>query len=174
MAKENSKTSNRKEEIQFDENIRQECKICGKTFASNRCLKIHEIRHNGQKFYNCEKCPQTFVFSGDLRKHEKIHSSEKPFNCDTCGISFKTSYELKNHQRIHTGEKPFKCTYCDKSFSIKSPLQDMNQFIQEKKSYINVKLVKRALQKSTISKFMNNFIAVIEKSIHVPFVKNHT
>ncbi|KAI7795547.1 gastrula zinc finger protein XlCGF48.2 [Triplophysa rosa] len=65
------------------------CNICGKSFHSKKCLRIHQV----------------------------VHQNERPFSCDSCRWRFKLKSHLNEHKRLHTGDYRYKCPKCGKGFS---------------------------------------------------------
>ena len=93
------------------------CKECGKGFSRYGTLKIHMLKHTGEKLTACQECEAGFSQSVDLKKHMRTHTGEKPFTCKECGAGFSLNDNLKIHMRSHTGEKPFTCKECGAGFS---------------------------------------------------------
>nr|XP_056703996.1 zinc finger protein 501-like [Euleptes europaea] len=101
---------------------KNECPVCGKSFATTSSLKVHWNTHTGAKPYVCSQCGRRFSQSSTLTSHERTHTGEKPYKCVECGKGYSQSAYLISHQRIHTGEKPYTCCECGKSFCHKSNL----------------------------------------------------
>ncbi|KAJ8880786.1 hypothetical protein PR048_017257 [Dryococelus australis] len=71
--------------------------VCGKSFAQQGNLKIHEMLHTGAKPHVCCVCGRRFALRGNLKDHLNIHSCEKRFSCTTCGKAFTQRSTLKEH-----------------------------------------------------------------------------
>ncbi|XP_056256726.1 zinc finger protein 26-like [Seriola aureovittata] len=111
------------------------CDICGKTFASNRCLRLHERIHTGIKEFACQECGKTFYRREHLIVHVRTHSGEKPYHCDICGKAFSQSQNLTIHKRSHSGERPYHCGMCGKLFNTSSHLKTHMRYHSGEKPY---------------------------------------
>lgn len=111
------------------------CNICAKTFASNRCLRLHEKIHTGIKEFVCQECGKTFYRREHLIVHVRTHSGEKPYHCDICGKAFSQSQNLTIHKRGHSGEKPYHCGLCGKLFNTSSHLKTHMRYHSGEKPY---------------------------------------
>ncbi|XP_076068188.1 uncharacterized protein LOC143040715 [Oratosquilla oratoria] len=98
------------------------CKICGSTFISRVGMKLHMMRHTGEKPHSCRFCNKAFYSKPNLTMHERVHTGEKPYKCGTCGASFKQVHHLRSHIRGHMGEKPYQCEICKTAFVQRSSL----------------------------------------------------
>ncbi|XP_070837333.1 zinc finger protein 436 [Chaetodon trifascialis] len=111
------------------------CDICGKTFANNRCLRLHERIHTGVKEFMCQECGKTFYRREHLIVHVRTHSGEKPYHCDICGKAFSQSQNLTIHKRSHSGERPYHCGLCGKLFNTSSHLKTHMRYHSGEKPY---------------------------------------
>ncbi|XP_031638680.1 zinc finger protein 492-like [Contarinia nasturtii] len=95
------------------------CETCGKFFANNGNLKIHQAIHSGIKRFVCSYCGKSYRQLFHLTEHMNGHTGEKPYNCDICHKRFGRYQILTAHLRIHTGVKPYKCNIekCDRAFA---------------------------------------------------------
>nr|XP_046272386.1 zinc finger protein 37 homolog [Scatophagus argus] len=111
------------------------CDICGKVFANNRCLRLHERIHTGIKEFMCQECGKTFYRREHLIVHVRTHSGEKPYHCDICGKAFSQSQNLTIHKRSHSGERPYHCSLCGKLFNTSSHLKTHMRYHSGEKPY---------------------------------------
>ncbi|XP_026206097.1 zinc finger protein OZF-like isoform X2 [Anabas testudineus] len=93
------------------------CDTCGKIFASNRCLRLHEKTHTDITEFGCQECGKTFHRKEHLVVHMRTHSGEKPYHCDICGDAFSQSQNLISHKRSHLDDRPYHCDLCGKRFN---------------------------------------------------------
>lgn len=49
------------------------CDVCGKTFAYNHVLKLHQMAHLGERLYKCTICSETYSSKKTLEAHIKMH-----------------------------------------------------------------------------------------------------
>ncbi|XP_042248776.1 zinc finger protein 436-like [Thunnus maccoyii] len=111
------------------------CDVCGKTFANNRCLRLHGKIHTGIKEFVCQECGKTFYRREHLIVHVRTHSGEKPYHCDICGKAFSQSQNLTIHKRSHSGERPYHCSMCGKLFNTSSHLKTHMRYHSGEKPY---------------------------------------
>ena len=50
------------------------CDYCGKSFATASSLRIHEIKHTGDKPFKCQQCNKGFLRKKSLVRHGKTHA----------------------------------------------------------------------------------------------------
>lgn len=94
------------------------CSQCGKVFAENRKLLMHEKTHlpdELKRIFKCEwtDCPKKFTSIFSLRSHVKtIHKNPDTFTCELCSRGFTRKTDLKSHMSVHTSERKFQCEIC--------------------------------------------------------------
>ena len=108
----------------------KKCEFCEESFETAKELKIHERKHNNQKYNHkvtCEDCGQTFQ-KNSIKHHRAVYHGDgappprpPPVFCDQCGKSFYKKYHMLKHRLIHM-EKKYFCTFpgCSQGF----PLED--------------------------------------------------
>ena len=49
------------------------CKICPFIAANARTLRLHEMKHTGEKPYKCNQCDYSTLYNDCFRKHMRKH-----------------------------------------------------------------------------------------------------
>jgi len=108
------------------------CSFCGKSFARESFLKLHEERvHNGNDDenahangknkndeYQCNKCSKSFILLPMLHRHMVKCGNSPDIVCNICQRKFARRKGLREHIRfIHEKERGFCCEYCSKTFA---------------------------------------------------------
>ena len=75
------------------------CGLCHKTFPVPSRLKVHLMKHRGEKPHECDVCKKRFLRSGDFKRHKRIH--ERPYTCDICFKGFKEENMYNAHMSSH-------------------------------------------------------------------------
>jgi len=77
-----------------------DCTECGKSFKTTYNLRLHMVRHTGQKDFACSFCERQFVSIHLKKLHERVrHLGEQPFKCKFCPDTFFTSTAKNRHER---------------------------------------------------------------------------
>ena len=97
------------------------CMVCEQSFSTS--LKVHLVKHTGEKAFRCGTCGKQFGYANSLRKHMLIHSGDKPYKCEFCDASFRQTGALQAHTLIHTGIRPHICRICGNTFTQPSSLK---------------------------------------------------
>ena len=91
-----------------NQRIFQDCKKCGKKFAKQSELDIHntEIHSTPSKLtkkYECEICFKTFEHKQNVLRHkqEKHKGSEKKYQCQKCEYKTHIPGFLEKHRQTH-------------------------------------------------------------------------
>ncbi|KAL5257462.1 hypothetical protein ACHWQZ_G012415 [Mnemiopsis leidyi] len=101
---------------------RYKCSQCDFKSAYNNSLKIHMMRHTGQKPHRCKFCDYSTNDRGHLVTHLRRHTGEKPYRCQLCDYSAADKANITNHERLHKNEQPFRCSECDFATHIRGNL----------------------------------------------------
>lgn len=93
------------------------CDKCGKGYSTPGGLRVHyRFVHGNAKPHTCKYCNKQFTAPSYLKVHMVKHTGEKNFKCDLCSRLFVSKEALLYHTRRHTGDKPYSCTVCDEKF----------------------------------------------------------
>lgn len=118
------------------------CADCGSSFAYQRNLINHRIRHHSNepvRVYSCEydDCTKTYLTHHSLRmhmeaKHLSIQRKTLPSSprlehmCDVCGAVKASEKQLNSHMYLHQDAKtwPYPCDVCDNRFRNANALRE--------------------------------------------------
>ena len=113
------------------------CGLCHKTFPVPSRLKVHLMKHRGEKPHKCEVCSKRFLRSGDFKRHKKIH--ERPYTCSTCFKGFKEEQLYNAHIESHRCEATKTLSTADDQFVVTSTPDVANLPTDFADTYINTK-----------------------------------
>ncbi|XP_013146545.1 PREDICTED: putative zinc finger protein 724 isoform X5 [Papilio polytes] len=77
-----------------------ECEVCGDKFFGPYDVKLHMLKHNGDKKFVCAVCGKKFSKKNNLNTHLITHTDKK-FICDICNKEFTNQQNLKIHNKRH-------------------------------------------------------------------------
>ena len=90
---------------------------CTAAYNFNHSLKLHLLKHSGERPHACSICMKTYLTAHHLKIHyQAVHSDSKDFVCRYCDKKFSYSTSHKMHERTHNKDRPCPCPHCDKSF----------------------------------------------------------
>lgn len=97
-----------------DRKVEYPCHLCSSVFAlcNQRTKHIQQV-HIKHKGYLCQMCPDKFVTAGQLKMHMVKHVGDRTFQCHVCKKAYARAKTLKEHMRIHDNDKRFVCEYCN-------------------------------------------------------------
>lgn len=102
------------------------CEICGKTYATNTCLKSHQSLHQNERQFICELCNTSFYSSRHLQRHQNrrtpCNTRPDAIVCEICNESFTQKSLFNQHLREHAKDERYKCDRCDTEFLTESHL----------------------------------------------------
>ncbi|KAH8347359.1 hypothetical protein KR059_009833 [Drosophila kikkawai] len=99
------------------------CDQCGGVFKCSTYLKLHLLRHTGQKSFECDVCQAKYYTENEMRRHRILHTDARPYACRFCDKTFRGCSSKVIHERTHTNERPFQCQYCEMAFTSTSTRQ---------------------------------------------------
>ncbi|XP_030033831.2 zinc finger protein 62 isoform X2 [Manduca sexta] len=78
------------------------CTYCGRMFTRNSFMKDHIRRtHLKEKNVPCSVCNEKFFDNYLLRMHMVKHEGERKFTCEVCGKAFLRRSNLSSHKEMH-------------------------------------------------------------------------
>lgn len=72
-----------------------QCTTCGALLADERCLRLHNVRHQDHVAVECALCKKVMSNKHSLSHHMRYVHSERVFPCTICPKSFKRPMELR-------------------------------------------------------------------------------
>lgn len=96
--------------------IKYICDICGFENAFKNVIKPHLEVHLNPELAECKICPKTYANTKSLKIHlKRVHNlNVKPSElyCNICHVKFLNSVAMKRHKNTHM--TPEKCLFCSK------------------------------------------------------------
>ncbi|CAH0403856.1 unnamed protein product [Chilo suppressalis] len=74
-----------------------QCNLCSYKGFNNNALKLHMVRHDGDKIFECDVCKKSFVRKKTLEEHMRTHNNDRRFACGVCGQTFIQKCSLQGH-----------------------------------------------------------------------------
>uniref|UniRef100_A0A1B6M9D9 C2H2-type domain-containing protein n=2 Tax=Graphocephala atropunctata TaxID=36148 RepID=A0A1B6M9D9_9HEMI len=65
-------------------------------------MKIHVLKHTGERPHKCDQCPAAFTQGAHLKKHYLRHIVNRKFQCIYCRFFTNNRAELKKHTSTHS------------------------------------------------------------------------
>ncbi|XP_023939802.2 zinc finger protein 808 [Bicyclus anynana] len=100
------------------EELKIKCPYCPKVYPQESIMSRHMRRvHLREKNVECQVCGDKFFGPYDVKLHMLKHNGDKKFICTVCGKKFSKKSNLNSHFLTHTGQKKYICTVCGKEFA---------------------------------------------------------
>ncbi|KAJ2938672.1 hypothetical protein O0L34_g11998 [Tuta absoluta] len=104
--------------------LRYRCNVCDRTFNRRYTLSRHMRRdHLEMKDFQCDICPYTCFTNNELRVHMVKHNGDRIFECNVCRKAYARKKTLTEHMRIHNNDRRFACSVCGQTFVQKCSLK---------------------------------------------------
>ena len=108
------------------------CGYCGKIFKHKKDLKIHLLKHTGERPHSCTFCDKSFTTISSLDTHFRTHTGARPYACELCPKAFADNSNRIRHQNTHKPDSHVACGICSKKYSRTSRLKiHMSKHMQE-------------------------------------------
>ncbi|UYV78054.1 hypothetical protein LAZ67_15003315 [Cordylochernes scorpioides] len=104
---------------------------CDYSTTTESKLKIHQLKHTGEKPFSCPYCEFSTKTKSLLKRHQFIHTGEKPYTCSYCDYKTSKPTNLKQHLDTHIVERPHSCPHCDYRTTSPSYLKRQNKTRQK-------------------------------------------
>ena len=101
-----------------EEELKYDCTVCEKSFVTENCLKLHEVKHDRTCFF----CPLELKDNDDFEKHAlEVHGKKdepignEKYKCMLCeNIILKSG--MSHHRKTHSSKK-YQCKLCYKEYN---------------------------------------------------------
>ncbi|XP_038221069.1 zinc finger protein 91-like isoform X2 [Zerene cesonia] len=104
--------------------LKIKCRYCPKVFLQEGIMSRHMRRvHLRERNVECPICGDRFFGQYDVKLHMVKHNGDKKFICSVCGKMFGKRSNLNKHAHLHTGRKDYSCRMCGKEFAHRSNLR---------------------------------------------------
>ena len=81
------------------------CKFCGKIMQRLDYLRLHLMKHTGEKPHKCPFCENGYRARWRLAQHVRTHTKNLPYHCPYCNYRGNRSDYLTSHiKRIHKNQ----------------------------------------------------------------------
>lgn len=108
-----------------EENSKNLCDVCGKSFESSSTLASHRRTHFKDRSFTCSLCNKTFTSLSHLHEHMNTHSGKK-YKClhENCDREYSHQSGMTRHYKsVHSSFQEYKCVRCTKGFCTMSRLK---------------------------------------------------
>lgn len=78
-----------------------QCSSCSYMCFTKRELRVHMLKHSGERGHECTICGKTFAWQKPFKDHMKVHENSRRFSCGDCGQSFVQDCNLQGHIKAH-------------------------------------------------------------------------
>ncbi|KAK5638128.1 hypothetical protein RI129_012423 [Pyrocoelia pectoralis] len=100
-------------EVTSGANRNYKCPLCNYTTLLKGNMKVHQLKHSGERKFECEHCSYKATQKSCLKTHVLLkHSNPTKLQCTKCDYKTALKGNLKKHFLIHSGEKNFQCPEC--------------------------------------------------------------
>lgn len=101
------------DDVIIEANRNYECSLCNYKTLLKGNMKLHQLKHSGERKFECEHCSYKATQKSCLKTHVLLkHSNPTKLHCTKCEYKTALKGNLRKHSLIHSGEKSFQCPEC--------------------------------------------------------------